>query len=167
MKMSRRAKRMRRNHSRTKRGHRLNLVALVDIFTVLVFFLVISSSEVEVLPNTKVVKLPESITETAPRNNVLVMVNDQDIIVQGTKVASVQEVMEAKTDVIASLKLRLDEERGIQQQGGSIESDITIMGDKAIPYRLLKKIMVTCTKSNYSNISLAVVQRSRAPASGG
>jgi len=83
MKMSRRARRMQRNHSRAKGGGGLNLVALVDIFTIMVFFLVISSAEVEVLPNTKVVKLPESITEKAPRKNVLVMVSDKDIMVDG------------------------------------------------------------------------------------
>lgn len=167
MKMSRRARRMQRNHSRTKRGGGLNLVALVDIFTIMVFFLVISSAEVEVLPNTKVIKLPESITEKAPRKNVLVMVSDKDIMVEGVKVASVQEVMDAKTDVIASLKSRLDEEGQMNRQQGKVDSDITIMGDKAIPYRLLRKIMVTCTKANYSNISLAVVQKVREQVSSG
>ena len=161
MKMSRRARRMQRNHSRTKRGGGLNLVALVDIFTIMVFFLVISSAEVEVLPNTKIVKLPESITEKAPRKNVLVMVSDKDIMVEGVKVASVREVMDAKTDVIASLKSRLDEEGRANRLQGKVDGDITIMGDKAIPYRLLRKIMVTCTRANYSNISLAVVQKVR------
>ena len=161
MKMSRRAKRMQRNHSRTKRGVGLNLVALVDIFTIMVFFLVISSAEVEVLPSTTVVKLPESITEKAPRKNVLVMVSDTEIMVEGIKVASVSEVMDAKTDVIASLKSRLDEEGQANRLQGKVDGDITIMGDKAIPYRLLRKIMVTCTRANYSNISLAVVQKVR------
>ena len=167
MKMSRRAKRMQRNHLRTKgRAGGLNLVALVDIFTIMVFFLVVSASEVEVLPNTKVVKLPESIAEKAPRKNVLVMVSDKDIMVQGVKIASVQEVMAAKTDMIAALKSKLDEEGRAGQQQGKVDGDITIMGDKAIPYRLLRKIMVTCTRANYSNIALAVVQKARGPASG-
>jgi biopolymer transport protein ExbD len=163
VKMSRRAKRMQRNHSRTKGQGGLNLIALVDIFTIMVFFLVVSSSEVEVLPNTKIVKLPESITEKAPRKNVLVMVSDKDIMVQGMKVASVQEVMDAKTDVITALKTRLDEEGRASSQEGKVDGDITIMGDKAIPYRLLRKIMVTCTRANYTNISLAVVQKPRDP----
>ncbi len=161
VKMSHRAKRMQRNHLRSKGGGGLNLIALVDIFTIMVFFLVISSAEVEVLPNTKLVKLPESITEKAPRKNVLVMVSDKDIMVEGVKVASVQEVMAAKSDVIASLKSRLDEEGRANRLQGKVDGDITIMGDKAIPYRLLRKIMVTCTRANYSNISLAVVQKVR------
>ena len=163
VKMSRRAKRMQRNHARAKGSGGLNLIALVDIFTIMVFFLVVSSSEVEVLPNTKIVKLPESIVEKAPRKNVLVMVSEKDIIVQGIKIASVQEVMDTKTDMIAALKTRLDEEGRASQQEGRVDGDITIMGDKAIPYRLLRKIMVTCTRANYTNISLAVVQKSRDP----
>ncbi len=161
MKMSRRAKRMQRNHSRAKGQGGLNLIALVDIFTIMVFFLVVSSSEIEILPNTKVVKLPESISEKLPRMNVLVMVSDKDIIVQGIKVSSVQEAMETQTEVIAALKTKLDEEGQSLRQEGKVDGDITIMGDKAIPYRLLRKIMVTCTRANYSNISLAVVQKSR------
>lgn len=162
MKMSRRAERMQRNHSRAKRGGGVNLVALVDIFTILVFFLVVSSSEVEVLPNTKLVKLPESIAEKAPRKNVLVMVSGKDIFVQGRKVVSVADVMSVRTDVITALKSQLEEEGRENQQDGKVDGDITIMGDKAIPYRLLRKIMVTCTNANYHNISLAVVQKVRA-----
>ena len=38
--------------------------------------------------------------------------------------------------------------------------EVTIMGDKDIPYRLLKKVMATCTESDYGQISLAVLQKS-------
>ena len=159
MKMSRRARRMERHHARTKRGSKLNLIALVDIFTILVFFLVVGASDVEILPNTKVVKLPESIVETQPKQTILIMVSGTDIIMQGRKVASVKDVLSAPEDVIAPLKNELDHQAG--RQGGKTSSDITIMGDRQIPYKLLKKIMVTCTQANYSNIFLAVMQKPR------
>ncbi len=33
------------------------------------------------------------------------------------------------------------------------------MGDKQIPYKLLRRIMMTCSKSEYSRISLAVMRK--------
>jgi len=33
------------------------------------------------------------------------------------------------------------------------------MGDKEIPYRLLRKIMVTSARANFSDVSFAVRQR--------
>ena len=41
----------------------INLVSMMDIFTILVFFLLVNSSDVEVLPNAKEIVLP---TSTAP-----------------------------------------------------------------------------------------------------
>ena len=39
--------------------------------------------------------------------------------------------------------------------------EVTIMGDKDIPYRLLKKVMADVyTDSDYGQISLAVLQKS-------
>ena len=35
------------------------------------------------------------------------------------------------------------------------------MGDKTIPYEVLKKIMATCTDANFGRISLAVLQKER------
>lgn len=164
MEMSRRARRMERHHKRNKRNATINLVSLMDIFTILVFFLLVNSSDAEVLPSTKVVKLPESAAEQPPKQTVVVMVTDKDIIVQGRKVASVNEVMNASTDLIGPLKEELDHQIKRSAKDRK-DSEITIMGDKEIPYKLLKKIMVTCTSADYRNISLAVTKKEK-PAAG-
>ena len=36
---------------------------------------------------------------------------------------------------------------------------ITIMGDKKITYRLLRKVMVTCARANFSEVSFAVLRK--------
>ena len=36
------------------------------------------------------------------------------------------------------------------------QQQLTIMGDRDIPYRLLKKVMVTGARANYSDVSFAV-----------
>ena len=82
---SQRAKRMAKHHRRHRRDATLNLVSLMDIFTILVFFLLVNSSNVEVLPNVKNVQLPESIAEQRANESVVIVISDTDIIVQGQR----------------------------------------------------------------------------------
>ena len=164
MAMSQRAKRMERRHQRGKSGGALNLVSLMDIFTILVFFLLVNSSDVEVLPNAKEIQLPESIAEEKAKESVVILIGDEHIIVQGTPVASVADVMRQKGNDIPELRQALlsqnDRVLRREAQDDIAGREVTIMGDKDIPYRLLKKVMATCTGSEYGQISLAVLQKS-------
>ncbi len=166
MKMSNRAKRMERRNERGKKTVALNLVSLMDIFTILVFFLLVNSSQVEVLPNARDLKLPESIAEQKARENVVVMVTGDTILVQGAPVASVADVMAQKGLIINGLKVALQSQTDRVLRRDAIadiaDREITIMGDKALPYRLLKRVMATCTAADYGQISLAVMQRAPA-----
>ena len=51
---------------------KLNLTPLMDVFTVLVFFLMFNSSSVETLQQPKQITLPESVTEAKPRETVVI-----------------------------------------------------------------------------------------------
>lgn len=159
--LARRAERRNRNKTFVD----LNLVSLIDIFTILIFFLLANSSDVEILPNTKSVKLPESTAEQSPKETVVVVVSGEDIVVQGRRVAAVADAMRGDTDVIEALKTELEYHTRLtpvgQNAGTANGKDITIMGDKDIPYKLLKKVMVTCARANYSNIAFAVLPKNR------
>jgi biopolymer transport protein ExbD len=162
MKMSRRAHRMDRHHRRSKMEASLNMVSLMDIFTILVFFLLVHSSDVESLPSAKSIRLPESVAEKSPKQTVVVSVSNEDILVQGRKVATVAEALGTDGDVIDALRGELEQQasrRAITTEGASQSHAITVMADRDIPYRLLKKIMVTCVRASYENISLAVIKR--------
>ena len=159
--IQKRAERQGRNKSLVD----LNLVSLIDIFTILIFFLLANASEVEVLPSAKAVRLPESTAEKNPKETVVVVVSNEDILVQGRKVISVSEAMKAESDLIEPLKTELDFHAGrqlIRKEKEPKNKAITIMGDKEIPYRLLRKIMVTCARANYSDLSFAVIQKGKA-----
>ena len=65
-----RAARMERHHKRHQRNVTLNLVSLMDIFTILVFFLLVNSGDVQTLPNAKDMALPESVAEQRARERV-------------------------------------------------------------------------------------------------
>ncbi len=145
---------------RNKNGLDMNLVSLIDIFTILIFFLLSSASGVEILPSSKAVKLPESISDKSPRETVVVMVNGTDIVVEGRRIASVADVLRADGDLIANLKAELDlhsSRQVIRKENESKSKAVTIMGDKDIPYRLLRKVMYTAARANYSDVSFAVV----------
>lgn len=161
---SQRAKRMDRRHERSRRLVSLNLVSLMDIFTILVFFLLVNSANVEVLPNAKQIQLPESIAEEKARETVVILISEEDIIVQGEPVAKVAEVLARRGNDIPELRQALksqnDRVMRREMQDDIAGREVTIMGDKDIPYRLLKKVMATCMASDYGQISLAVMQKS-------
>ena len=159
---SRRAQRMEKHHKRKAIGS-LNLISLMDIFTILVFFLLVNSQDVETLPNAKDLQLPESYAEEKSRENVVIVITADQILVQGKVVASVADVRSQEGFVIAGLEheLRLQTEKMLRKE--TLESindrEVTIMGDRELPYSLLKKIMASCTSADYGKISLAVMQK--------
>ena len=161
---SARAKRMDKHHARNKNTVALNLVSLMDIFTILVFFLLVNSSDVETLPNAKDLQLPESIAEKKAKETVVILIGEVDILVQGTVIAKVADVMATQGNDIPALRqaLKSQNDRVLRRaaQDDIAGREVTIMGDKDIPYRLLKKVMATCTESDYGQISLAVLQKS-------
>ncbi len=164
MHKSKRAKRMEVRHKRHKAAGALNLVSLMDIFTILVFFLLVNSSDVEVLPNAKDIQLPESIAEQKAKESVVIIIGEENIIVQGTPIVKVSDVMRRRGNDIPELRQALlsqnDRVLRKEAQEDIAGREVTIMGDKDIPYRLLKKVMATCMESEYGKISLAVLQKS-------
>jgi biopolymer transport protein ExbD len=149
----------RRNRNKTMLD--MNLVSLIDVFTILIFFL-LSNSGVDTLPSPKAVLLPESVALTSPRDTVVVVVSATEILVGGHKVADVADVLASTDDLIAPLKAELDlqaQRQVIRKENEAQSKRLTIMGDKEIPYRLLRKIMVTSARANFSDVSFAVRQR--------
>jgi len=156
--LQKRAERRSRNQTMVD----MNLVSLIDVFTILIFFLLSNSGGVEILPSPKAVQLPESVSEKAPRENLIVVVSGSEILVDGRKVANVADVLAMEGDLIAPLKAELDLQANrqvIRKENEAQSKQLTIMGDKDIPYRLLRKIMVTSARSNFSDVSFAVRQR--------
>jgi biopolymer transport protein ExbD len=141
----------------------MNLVSLIDVFTILIFFLLSNAQGVEALPSPKAVSLPVSVAETSPRETVIVIVSATEIIVDGLKVASVADVLAMEGDVIEPLRAELallqSSRQVIRKENEALSKRVTIMGDKNIPYKLLRKIMVTSARANFSDVSFAVQQR--------
>lgn len=161
MKQSQRAKRMAKHRQRLNFVPKLNLVPLIDCFTLLIFFLLINySADVEILHSDKSIKLPTSISETAPGETIVITVSASDIIVSGQRVGSISEMMANSSAKFAPLEAEL---KALASQAAPLPDaqkaegrPITILGDRAIPYAQLKKIMATCVAADYRKIALAV-----------
>jgi biopolymer transport protein ExbD len=161
------AQRMQKNHSRFLRPAKLNLVSLMDIFTILVFFLLINSGNNEILKVSKHIKLPDSVAEQLPDSTITVMVTETDVIVDGRAVATMEDIIESdgiipgladELNYLASKREQLTEEEQVRGRA------ITILGDQTIPYEILKRVMMTCAKSNYRDLSMAVTRVANAGA---
>ncbi len=154
--LQRRAERKSRNQSMVD----MNLVSLIDVFTILIFFLLFNTG-VEILP-TAAVKLPQSVAEKAPLETVVVILSGEDIVVEGRQVAKVAEVMALPGDLIVPLKAELDlqaQRQVVRKENEAQSKALTIMGDKDIPYQLLRKVMFTAARANFSDVSFAVRRR--------
>ncbi len=163
MNKSKRAKRMERHHARRKQPV-LNLVSLMDIFTILVFFLLVSSSNVHQLPKKKDINLPTSTATKAPKETLIIAVTQSRILVQGRQVAIINNVMKESSPLITGLakelKFQASKTRVVKGPDGKIKGKtVTIMGDENIPYELLRKILATCREANYTKIAFAAMQK--------
>jgi biopolymer transport protein TolR len=139
-------------------GLDMNLVSLIDVFTILIFFL-LSNSGVETLPSSGSVVLPESSAKKEPKETLVVVVNGTEITVDGRKVADVAPLATATDDLIPGLKAELDimSARPVALAENADQAhSVTIMGDKDIPYQLLRKVMYTAAVADYTSVSFAV-----------
>jgi biopolymer transport protein ExbD len=161
MKISRRIGRM----TRQKRVlPKLPLTSLMDVFTILVFFLMVNQSSVEVLQQPKQIQLPESAVEEKPRETVVILVGKDEVLVQGVSVARIADIKAAGNVEIEPIGARLAELSesviGVSTKAVAESQEVTVLADKSIPFSVLKTILATCTARGYTRVSLAVVQKS-------
>ena len=159
------AYRDRRRNRRHGASH-FALIPFIDMMTILVVFLLAHTADVDILPNTKNIAIPQSLSDRKPGGAVVVMVTKDSVFVGNTRVGSVAAIVADPAPVFAPLQAALIAQGGPRlngtQQTDSEKREVTIMGDKDTPYSVMKKIMVTCSQADYSKVSFAVVERERA-----
>jgi biopolymer transport protein TolR len=156
--------RIKKHRQRGHHGSHMALVPFIDMLTMLVVFLLLHSSEVEILPNTKNITIPQSIAEIKPRETVVVMVTTEDLLVNGRVIAKIAELQGNTSQlIIEPLRLALKEQTDSSLQTAAqddlADREVTIMGDKGTPFAVLKRVMATATAADYGKVSLAVIQR--------
>ena len=139
------------------------LTSLMDIFTVLVLYLIVNQGGGVSLDTPKSVKIPESVVETAPRRSVVMIVSNSEVMVQGVPIVTVADILESRQDYIESVRqemLRIKDLAAQQGDKGISESgEVTILADRGVPFKILKKLMSTSSSAGFDKISLAVNQK--------
>ena len=146
------------------------LVPFIDMLTILVVFLLLHTADVEILPNTKNISIPQSVSELKPRETLVVMLTRDMLFVDGKPIATLAEIKATEGNVIPSLKAALNRQgdrvlQSAANRGADADlanREVTIMGDKSTPYAVLKKVMATCTDAEFGKVSLAVFEKERA-----
>jgi biopolymer transport protein ExbD len=146
----------RRGQQRRGRTGTLNLVSLMDIFTILVFFLMVNSSDVEILETSANIKLPESVSTERPQEQLVISVSQDALVVAGREVARIEDLHGAPDEPINGLQDALASHAASLPDQPTDGHAVTIMGDHELPYWLLKRIMLTCQSVDFARISLAV-----------
>jgi len=159
MRETRRIKRMSRNKPKIPK---INLTSLMDVFTILVFFLLVNSGQTELLEAPNQVTLPESVVEAKPRETVVISVSAEDVVVQGQRVMSLADVSASTQPYLEPISARLAALQGSiigrSTQVVAASQEITVLADKSIPFDIIERILSTCTSQGYTRISLAVTQ---------
>ena len=163
MNTSRRMRRRDRFRRMDNKVAALSLVALIDMFTNLVFFLLVSQGVSVIQEPRKEIQLPDSYVEEMPRSTVVIMVSDKWVLVEGVQLATVDELIAIKEDSFPAIRDRLAQIKrkviGLTEQTNAQSDEVTILADKELPFKIMKKLMSTCASAGYSKISLAVNQK--------
>jgi len=158
-----------RKRKHTTEGHMV-LVPFIDMMTILVVFLLLHTADVDLLPNTQDITIPQSVSDVKPRETLVVMLTRDSVYVGGERVASLAEVGTSEATVFEPLKAALLSKSQRVLGGAEGQSvagrEVTIMGDREVPYSVLKKIMATCTSADFGKVSLAVIEKERDGRSG-
>jgi biopolymer transport protein ExbD len=160
---------IRRHRARKHAGlNHMALIPFIDMMTILVVFLLVHTADVDILPNTKSISIPQSVSLLKPHETVVVMATKDMIFVNGRPVTPISEILGMPDDqsVVPTLRAALVAQADSVLRNAAKDDqaarEITIMGDKTLPYKVLKRLMATCTDANYGKVSLAVVEQERA-----
>lgn len=162
MNASRRMKRMSRNTANAV--PKMNLTSLMDVFTILVFFLLVNSATTEVLETPKQITLPASTVEDKPRETVVIFVSPEEVTVQGEVATTLEAMVSHPGAEIPAIAARLQDLRGTvigtSTKAVAQSQEVTVLADRTVPFEIVKRVMSTCTGQGYTKISLAVLQAS-------
>lgn len=164
MKPSRKSRRLQRAGRHAAREVEINIVSLIDIFAILVFYLLVNALAVEILPSAQALQLPQSTVEESPRQATVIVVTRDDILVNQQRVMGTAEALATGDAGLAALEVALMRTAPLEADAGAAggtRGEINIMADRSTPYRLLRKVMDHCREARYTSISLAVMEKSQ------
>ena len=138
------------------------LTSLMDIFIVLVLYLLVNQSDGISLEPPDHVVLPDSGVDTSPRRSIVITLSDMDVRIQGVSVTSMADIKASDEPEVESIReaiLRIKAAAQTQKDQAGVDTEVTIVADRFVPFKVLKKIMLSSSNAGYGKISFAVNQK--------
>ena len=158
--------RIKKHNATPRREERLNLTSMMDMFTIiLVFLLKTYAAEGQLIQPSESLTLPKSNIKTSPETALDIVVSKDLVFVNDKFVVEMNEIQKQKGYVIEPLLNELTfhskKAKEMEEQYGiTFSGKVTIQGDKSIEYSDLVKVMATCGSADFPNMRLVVYQES-------
>jgi biopolymer transport protein ExbD len=167
----------------------LKLTSMIDMFTILLIYLLKSYSPTETPSMDRQLQLPASISTKVPIETTIVQAARNMIIVDGRPIIMVDQEEDFKLYLLKVNKSGIPEhtadgsfiaeavidesqiylprlldtleakrkhyEKVAKRLGNSFRGEITIMCDKKMPYKILKKVMATAGRAGFGDFKFA------------
>jgi biopolymer transport protein ExbD len=138
------------------------LTSLMDIFTVLVLYLLVNQSTGVDLTPPDNVTLPDSAVDTAPRQSIVIALSSEEVMIQGEPIVPMATVVASNEAEILPIRQTIEKIKAEAQAKGDnsgLDTEVTIVADRHVPYKVLKKVMLSSSNAGYGKISFAVNQK--------
>lgn len=142
----------------------LSLVPMIDILTILVVYLLVHASDVEILSNPRSVAMPMSVSDQRPQAGVVVTVTPDAVLVDDAVVSTVADLMAVGGPEVETIRAALERAGGGKDPNGD-DRTLTVLADRTLPYPVLKRIVASAAAAEFRKVSFAVVEREQALAS--
>jgi biopolymer transport protein ExbD len=143
----------------------LNVTPLVDMFVILVCFLIANFSATgEILSMSKDVQLPEATNTLEIQFAPVVTVTPTEVLVSGTLIGRVEDLtredylnIPTLEEKLRDMKKQFEDLHNAANDTGAFKGDVNIQGDKNAQFKIIKRVMFSCASAGYGNISFAVL----------
>lgn len=140
----------------------LNLTPMVDMFTIIVIYLIQNfSSDGDILYMSKDIQLPNITAQMKLERAPVVSVSAESVSLDGSRVIDVADLTRDETWNIPALEEAMREARKkIEASSDAFRGDgfkgvVNIQVDKAVQFKVLKKVMFACNQAGFGNVSFA------------
>ncbi len=152
----------------------LNLTSMIDIFVLMVVFLIQQfSADGDLLFMTEKIRMPEAAFYEQLERAPVIQVSQEDIMIEGALIAQVSDVAQEELWNIQRLEEQLRDHKKafdalrMAGAGGEFKGDINIQADRQVPFKIIKKVMYSANQAGYFNINFAVNAAARPTADAG
>ncbi len=143
----------------------LNVTPLVDMFVILVLFLIANFSATgEVLAMSKDVVLPEAANTEELQLAPAVIVSKEQVIVSGTVIGRVDDLTKDEylnipplEEKLREMKKSFEDLHNAANDSGAFKGDVNIQADKGVQFKIVKRVMFSCASAGYGNIAFATM----------